>query len=67
MTDLTRVSWRKSSFSNGGTNGQCVELGNVGDGLAVRDSKNPEGGALIVGPTGRAAFLRAVREGRLGR
>lgn len=37
MTDLSRVTWRKSSRS-GGNNGQCVE---VGHGVGIRDSKAP--------------------------
>lgn len=62
MTDLTRVTWRKSSRS-GGNNGQCVELADLGDGLAVRDSKSPETGALVLDGRARAAFLRAVKAG----
>lgn len=38
MHDLTRARWRKSSYSTGDTNGQCVELAPHG---AARDSKNP--------------------------
>ena len=37
--------WRRSSLS--GTSGACVEVARVADGgLAVRDSKDPEGGRL---------------------
>ncbi|WP_204456131.1 DUF397 domain-containing protein [Actinokineospora baliensis] len=41
---MHRPTWRKSSFSV--ENGQCVELAALTDGLAIRDSKNPTGGAL---------------------
>ncbi len=42
--DLT-TPWRKSSYSNSGAN--CVEVARTRSGkVAVRDSKNPDGGAL---------------------
>lgn len=66
MTDLTHVTWRKSSFS-GGNNGQCVELADLGSGLAVRDSKSPTSGTLVVGARARAAFTSSVKSGTLDR
>jgi hypothetical protein len=53
--------WRKSTYSNG-DGGNCVE---VRDGLPgivpVRDSKNPQGPALVF-PTGSwSAFISSVR------
>lgn len=42
--DLAAAVWRKSSRS-GGEGGNCVELASVG---AVRDSKNPTAGVLLV-------------------
>lgn len=45
--DLSRIEWRKASASaNGG--GNCVEVGNAGDSVAVRDSKDPDGHTLVV-------------------
>lgn len=37
--------WRKSSYSGGSEDGDCVEVSLGGDAL-VRDSKNPSGGVL---------------------
>jgi hypothetical protein len=49
-TDLSRATWRKSSYSNG-SGGSCVEIavlsGAIGEhDVAVRDSKDPNGPAL---------------------
>ncbi|HEX2416936.1 MAG TPA: DUF397 domain-containing protein, partial [Micromonosporaceae bacterium] len=48
MTDIPRnARWRKSSRSNG-AGGNCVEVAdNLPSIVAVRDSKNPEGPALV--------------------
>jgi hypothetical protein len=48
--DLSRVTWRKSSYSNG-SGGSCVEIAvlvGVQDehDIAVRDSKDPQGPVL---------------------
>jgi hypothetical protein len=47
--DLSRATWRKSSYSN--ASGSCVEIavltGAIGEhDIAVRDSKDPHGPAL---------------------
>lgn len=47
--DLSRTTWRKSSYSN--ASGSCVEIavlkGAIGEhDIAVRDSKDPHGPAL---------------------
>jgi hypothetical protein len=46
--DLTGARWRKSSFSSGGGDDNCVEIAFVGPAAAVRDSKNPGGPVLIL-------------------
>jgi hypothetical protein len=54
--------WRKSSYSgNGG--GNCVEVALVAGGIAVRDSKNPDGPRLIFTPAEWEAFTAGVRGG----
>lgn len=42
------MNWRKSSFSQGNTNSDCVEIAKTPAVTAVRDSKNPEGGKLTL-------------------
>lgn len=55
--ELTRAVWRKSSHSGSGD--QCVEVAALSGGLrAVRDSKDPQGPALLFSP----AEWRALTE-----
>ncbi|MFB4306779.1 DUF397 domain-containing protein [Actinomadura sp. GTD37] len=44
------VQWRKSTHSGGANDEHCVELGRLapGDGIGVRDSKDPAGGRLAL-------------------
>jgi hypothetical protein len=60
---LSTAQWRKSSYSNG-DGGSCVE---VADGLTgivpVRDSKAPEGPALVFGGHAWSAFIGLVTKG----
>jgi Domain of unknown function (DUF397) len=67
FTDLTGAGWRKSSFSSG-NGGACVEVAIVpgaaaggGSLVALRDSKNPAGPALVFTADEWRAFLRGVR------
>ena len=64
--DLTGAAWRKSSFSSG-NGGACVEVAIIpgatedsGSLVALRDSKNPAGGALQLTPGGWREITRAV-------
>ncbi|KAA9158411.1 DUF397 domain-containing protein [Amycolatopsis acidicola] len=50
--------WRKSSHSGGGND--CVEVALFAERVGVRDSKNPDAGALSVSPRGWAGLLGAV-------
>lgn len=51
------VAWRKSSRSGTGNNGNCVEVAITAPGIAMRDSKNPNGGQLTLPAPGWHAFL----------
>jgi len=53
------VTWCKSSYSSGeGAN--CVEVAEVGPAVGVRDSKDPDGGALVVRSDAWRFFLRSL-------
>ncbi|MFJ2032126.1 DUF397 domain-containing protein [Streptosporangium sp. NPDC087985] len=59
--DLTGARWRKSSRSNG-NGGECVEVAvNLPGVVAVRDSKNPDGPALLFSPTVWSDFLTRIK------
>ena len=63
--DLARALWRKSTRSGG--NGNCVEAAFNLDGIvAVRDSKDPNGPALVVEPAAWSVFAEGVKAGRIG-
>lgn len=56
------LDWRKSSYSNGGTN--CVELAETADGaVAVRNSRDPEGPALAFPRAEIGALLAGIKDG----
>lgn len=59
--ELTGAVWIKSTRS-GGNGGQCVEVASNLPGIvAVRDSKNPSGPALVVEPKAFAVFVASVK------
>ncbi|MFE0028417.1 DUF397 domain-containing protein [Amycolatopsis sp. NPDC059021] len=60
--EVAFLSWRKSSYSGGeGANGNCVEVAFVPEAVAVRDSKSPETGALLLTPSAWTSWLREAR------
>ncbi|MFB6943495.1 DUF397 domain-containing protein [Streptomyces sp. NPDC060286] len=55
--DLTAAAWRRSSYSNA-DGGQCVEVSDGFPGVVpVRDSKVPDGPALVFPVSAWAAFV----------
>lgn len=60
--DLTHAAWYKSSRS-GPNCDNCVEVAFVTGGVAVRDSKNPTGAALIFTPDEWDAFVGGTKDG----
>lgn len=59
--DLTTATWRKSSYSNA-SGGDCLEVAAGHPGLVpVRDSKRPDGPALILGAAAWAPFIESVK------
>ncbi|MGC9536083.1 DUF397 domain-containing protein [Streptomyces sp. UG1] len=72
MTDRTIPNaailsgWRKSSYS-GPNADSCLEvLDNHPSGIPVRDSKTPNGPALLFPASGWSSFVTAVKGGELG-
>ncbi|MET7762060.1 DUF397 domain-containing protein [Streptomyces sp. NPDC005393] len=58
-------TWRKSSYS-GDTGGHCVEVAAIPtQQVAIRDSKNPHGPALLLSPAAFTAFVSAAASGEL--
>ncbi|MFG2101536.1 DUF397 domain-containing protein [Micromonospora echinaurantiaca] len=54
--ELIGATWRKSTRS--GTQGECVEVAdNLPGVVLVRDSKDPSGPVLTVGPQSWRAFV----------
>lgn len=59
---LAGATWRKSNRS--GAVGNCVELATLDSGeIAVRNSRDPNGSALIYTGAEMAAFLAGVKDG----
>ncbi|MFJ9844149.1 DUF397 domain-containing protein [Kitasatospora sp. NPDC101155] len=56
------VEWRKSSFS--GAQSECVEMASGVTGVVpVRDSKDPDGPALLFAADAWSSFLAGVKGG----
>jgi len=60
---LDAAVWKKSSRSNGNGGNNCVEVAILDTAVAVRDSKNPTGPALIFNPSNWAEFLDSAKGG----
>jgi hypothetical protein len=59
---LGAVTWRKSQASN--PSGDCIEVAALPSGaVAVRNSRDPHGPALVYTRAEIAAFLRGAKDG----
>lgn len=70
-SDLSRATWRKSSYSNG-TGGSCVEITMLNasasssrPAIAVRDSKDPHGPVLAFTATEWLDLTSRIKAGEL--
>ncbi len=60
--DMTSVTWRKSTRSNG--SGDCIEVAaDLAGKVGLRDSKDPAGPALKFAPGAWDAFVSRVKDG----
>lgn len=63
MPEIDRISWIRSSFSNGNGGNNCVEIAFLGETVVVRDSKNPTGPPLVFTLAEWTAFLAGAHAG----
>lgn len=60
--ELTGICWQKSRRSN--SQGQCVELGGLAGGeIAIRNSRHPDGPALLCTRAEIRALIQGAKEG----
>jgi hypothetical protein len=62
--DPDGATWRKSTYSNG-SGGNCVEVADLPNGPAVRDSKHPEEPILVFTREAWRAFVQGIGAGEL--
>ncbi|WP_339154935.1 DUF397 domain-containing protein [Actinomadura luteofluorescens] len=60
--------WRKSSYSGGVNDEHCVELARLASeaGVGVRDSKDPNGGNLVLSVTRFASLIEQLKQDSAG-
>ena len=63
--DLARARWRKSSYSGGAND--CVEVAELGECAAVRDSKNISRGPLLFSTAAMHALVSGIAKGSIAR
>ncbi|WP_018654414.1 DUF397 domain-containing protein [Actinomadura flavalba] len=58
--DLRNATWRKSSRSHA-NNDDCVEVANVPGTVAIRDTKDRDGGTILLDRSGFRRFSGAIK------
>lgn len=62
---MNELNWQKSSYS--GSQANCVEVArNTVGAIAVRDSKNPDGGHLVLTRSEWQTFTAKIKAGHPG-
>ncbi|ASO18699.1 hypothetical protein FHR81_000962 [Actinoalloteichus hoggarensis] len=56
--------WRKAVASEGNGN-NCVEVGSAPGLVGIRDTKDRDGGTLVMEPVVFAALVESIKRGRL--
>ncbi|MEU8119930.1 DUF397 domain-containing protein [Spirillospora sp. NPDC049024] len=58
------MKWRKSSYTGGANDNQCVELGRLapGIGIGVRDSKDPDAGHLTLSSAQFVDLIEQIKQ-----
>ena len=65
ISDFHAATWRKSSYS--GSTNNCIEVADgFPDTMPIRDSKDPQGPALVFAADAFAAFVAGVKAGEFG-
>ena len=60
ISSVPVTDWHKSTYSGG--EGNCVEVAGLAEGgIAVRDSKDPDGSVLVFTPDAWKAFITGIR------
>lgn len=60
---MTELVWRTSSFSGGGEH--CVAVADADTSVAMRNSKHPDRGTLVIERAAFAAMVTDIRGGAL--
>ena len=60
---LSDAAWKKSSYSNGSGGNNCVEVAFLDTAVAVRDSKDPSGPALLFSSATWTEFVNSAKAG----
>ena len=63
VPDLTRAVWRSSTESATTASGSAVEVAILEDGVALRDSRRPDGDVLFFTPAEWDAFVGGAKDG----